>query len=415
MKIAKADEAVGLAAAEAIEASLQSTFAVGGVLVNNRALEVICSLHNNVLESFEGRKFLLLHDPTAHVERKLVDWYFENRNRLKLPKAEELTIVTTLDPCVMCAGALLTAGFNVAVSARDTDAGINYNEAFDFPSLPVNWRKKAQSTFAYYAVDAPVNRAYQGGDSVAFARGAIRAATLYLTNSIFERSVNVVRSLVNNSGNDPCKLIDPSLLPRDSPVKKAFRRVCPEAFRIKLPTPRIPGKELAQILVDVATHGRSRGAAFNSIAFLDPFGNLLLCLAGAESLSPIRTAFMEVTQTYAHIRWVLMNSRSPIIREEAAKTLTHPKYGTFVFLYAPDPNTPQGIMTMGAYGSTMEGPLPQIYPSNFQYILLPNGVGNAEVTRAAITLPPFYTTKVQVAPTQVIDSSLRKEVARILG
>jgi cytosine deaminase len=124
---------------------------------------------------------------------------------------------------------------------------------------------------------------------------------------------------------------------------------------------------------------------------------------------------MEVTQTYAHIRWVLMNSRSPIIREEAAKTLTHPKYGTFVFLYAPDPNTPQGIMTMGAYGSTMEGPLPQIYPSNFQYILLPNGVGNAEVTRAAITLPPFYTTKVQVAPTQVIDSSLRKEVARILG
>jgi cytosine deaminase len=414
VKIANADQAVGVAAAKAIEAALQNTFAVGGALIDNRRAKVICSLHNNVLESPEGRKFFLLHDPTAHGERQLVDWYFEHRKRLKLPPPQQLTIVTTLDPCAMCAGALLTAGFNVAVSAIDTYAGINYNKSFDFPSLPVNLRKKAQSTFAYYAVDPPVNRAYSGGDSVIFANGKIRSATLYLTDAIFESSVNAVRTLDNNSGNDPSKLTDPSTLPQKSPVKKAFLRAFPQAFSVKVATPRIPGKELAPILVEVARRGRLSGAEFNSTAFLDPFGNLLLCLAGVETLSPIRTSFMELTRTYAHIRWVLMNSSNPATRREALKTLTHPKYGTFVFLYAPDPHSPVGIMTMGAYGSTMEGPLPQSYPSNFQYILLPNGVGKAQMAQAATRLPPFYTTGVQVAPTQVIDDALAAEVARIL-
>jgi tRNA(Arg) A34 adenosine deaminase TadA len=415
VKIANADQAVGVAAARAIEASLQNTFAVGGALIDNRSAKVICSLHNNVLESFEGRKSFLLHDPTAHGERQLVDWYFEHRKRLKLSPPEKLTIVTTLDPCAMCAGALLTAGFNVAVSAIDNYAGINYNASFDFPSLPADLRKKAQSTFAYYGVDAPVNRAYRGRDSVVFARGKIRAATLCLTDTIFESSVNSVRSLDSNSGNDPSNLTDPSTLPPKSPVKKAFLRAFPQTFSLKVPTPRMPGKELGPILVEVANRARSRGAAFNSTAFLDSFGNLLLCLGGAETLSPIRTAFMEITRTYAHIRWVLMNSRNPATRDEALKTLTHPKYGTFVFLYAPDPNTPQGIMAMGAYGSTMEGPIPQIYPSNFQYVLLPEGVGKTQVGRAAMSLPPFYTTGVQVAPTQVIDDALVAEVTQLLS
>ena len=109
-----------------------------------------------------------------------------------------------------------------------------------------------------------------------------------------------------------------------------------------------------------------------------------------------------------------MNSPNASIRDQAANVLTHPKFGTFIFLYLPDPNTPQGVMTLGAYGSTMEGPIPQSYPSNLQYVLLPEGTTNATVARRAMSLPPFYTKGVQVDPTQVLDTALIDEVVRLL-
>jgi tRNA(Arg) A34 adenosine deaminase TadA len=408
-KAANAEQAVQIAAGKSIEASLQNTFAVGGVLVDNRSGTVVCALHNNVLEAFENRKLFLLHDPTAHGERQLVDWYFKNRKRLNLPDPRELTVITTLDPCAMCAGALLTAGFNVGVSAIDDYAGINYNASFDFPSLPSRWRSVAQSSFAYYGVDAPIRRAFRGGKGTAFANQTISAFTFCLTGTIFESSVNNVRSLDNNSGQDPSKLTNPKDLPRNSTIRKALLDACPQAFSVTCAKPRLPGSEIAGILLKTAQKADRRGAAFNSVAFLDPFGNLLLCLGGAEERSPIRTAFMELTRAYAHTRWVLMNHRDKSVREQAGDVLTHPKYGTFVSLYSPDPNTPQGLMTMGAYGSTMEGPIPESFPSNLQYVLLPEDVSQSEVSEMAMRLPPFYTTSVQVAPTQVLDYGLIEE------
>jgi tRNA(Arg) A34 adenosine deaminase TadA len=408
-KAANAEQAVQIAAGKSIEASLQNTFAVGGILLDNRSGRVFCALHNNVLEAFENSKRFLLHDPTAHGERQIVDWYFKNRRRLHLPDPKQLTVITTLDPCAMCAGALLTAGFNVGVSAIDTYAGINYNKAFDFPSLPVKWRSVAQSSWAYYGVEAPIRRAFRGGKGAAFAKQSISASTYCLTDTIFESSVNDVRAFDNNSGKDPSKLTNPKDLPRNSTVRKALLDTCSEAFSVTCPKPRIPGRELAQVLLNTAKKAHSRGGAFNSVAFLDPFGNLLLCLGGAEERSPIRTAFLEVTRAYAHIRWVLMNHRDKSVREQAGDVLTHPKYGTFVFLYSPDPNAPQGLMAMGAYGSTMEGAIPDTFPSNLQYVLLLEDVSQAEVSEMAMRLPPFYTTGVQVAPTQVLDDGLIEE------
>lgn len=412
---ANAEEAVRVAAGKSIEASLQKTFAVGGILLENRTGKVFCALHNNVLEDYEGSRVFLLHDPTAHGERQIVDWYFSNRKRLKLPEPKALTVITTLDPCAMCAGALLTAGFNVGVSGSDNYAGINYDLSFEFHSVPANWRKIAQSSFAYYAVDEPVKRAYQGGKASAFAGQSISSYTYCLTETIFESSVNDVRELDNNSGKDPSQLTNPKSLPRNSKVRKALLDACPHAFRLTCSEPRIPGKELAEVLVKAAKKAQREGAAFNAVAFLDPFGNLLLCQGGAEQDSPTRTTFLELTRAYAHVRWVLMNDRDKSVREQASDVLTHPKFGTFVFLYAPDPTTPQGLMTLGAYGSTMEGPIPDTFPSNLQYVLLPEGVSHGAVSELAMKLPPFYTTSVQVAPTQVMDEALIAETHSLLG
>ncbi len=411
---ANAEEAVRIAAGKSIEASLQKTFAVGGILLENRTGKVFCALHNNVLEDYEGSRAFLLHDPTAHGERQIVDWYYANRKRLKLPEPKDLTVITTLDPCAMCAGALLTAGFNVGVSGSDNYAGINYDLSFEFKSVPANWRKAAQSSFAYYAVDVPVKRAYQGGKAAAFAGQTITSYTYCLTEAIFESSVNDVRELDNNSGNDPSQLTNPKSLPRNSKVRKALIEECPEAFSVACAEPRIPGKELAEVLGNAAKKAQRRGAAFNAVAFLDPFGNLLTCQGGAEEQSPIRTAFMEVTRSYAHVRWVLMNDRDKSVRKQAANVLTHAKYGTFVFLYAPDPTTPQGLMTLGAYGSTMEGPIPDTFPSSLQYVLLSEGASHADIAELSMKLPPFYTTGVQVAPSQVLDDSLIAETQSLL-
>src|SRR5260370_16267304 len=100
-KATNAEQAVQIAAGKSIEGSLKKRLAVGGVLVDNRSGRVLCALHNNVLEAFGNSKLFLLHDPTAHGERQIVDWYFKNRRRLHLPDPKQLTVITTLDPCAM--------------------------------------------------------------------------------------------------------------------------------------------------------------------------------------------------------------------------------------------------------------------------------------------------------------------------
>ena len=122
--------AVAIAAGEAIAAKSQGTFGVGGVLLDQYG-NVLKSLQNNVVR--DG----LIFDPTAHGERQLIDWYFAERAKgRKLPQPHDITLVTSLDPCAMCAGAILAAGFNVVVAANDPNAGINYDQRGAFPSLP---------------------------------------------------------------------------------------------------------------------------------------------------------------------------------------------------------------------------------------------------------------------------------------
>lgn len=86
--IQNAQQAVDLVANQAILASQQGTFAVGGCIVDNQTGNVLAALHNNVLMPFPNSTVqppFLPHDPTAHGERQLVDWYFANRQSLGLP------------------------------------------------------------------------------------------------------------------------------------------------------------------------------------------------------------------------------------------------------------------------------------------------------------------------------------------
>lgn len=411
MNVKNAQEAVELTAKESIQASIAHTFAVGGIILNNSTGEVIHSAHNNVLRTCQNRSFFLPYDPTAHGERQLVDWYYANKAEKNLPPTHELTVVTSLDPCAMCAGALLLSGFNVGVAASDPFAGINYDQSFDFPSVPDRWRPIAKQRFGYYGVREPVSKVYEGGASVIFAGQSITPETYLLVDTIFESSVNDIRQISDSNGRDPKDMKDPYHLQVHSPIRQALLQADCHAFALKLDDFRFPDRHLFDLLVNIAMDARRSGSRFNAVAFIDPFGNVLTALGGREDISPIRSAFMEVTRKYANVRWTLLNSSEEATRKLAEVSLTHPRYGTFVYLFAPNPKEPESLLNLGAYGSTMEGPVPRIFPANLQYYALQSDNSHETVARMATRLPPFYTTDVQVSPMQVPIASLIDSVA----
>ena len=94
-----------------------------------------------------------------------------------------------------------------------------------------------------------------------------------------------------------------------------------------------------------------------------------------------------------------MNASST--RNEASQHLTHPKHGTIVFLHAPSPNDPTTVMTLGAYGSTMEGTIPVTFPSNLQYYYPPLEGSILDLRTVMMNLPPFYKELVQVSAMEV--------------
>lgn len=407
--ITHADQAASLVLDQAMQAAGQGTFAVGGAIVENATGRVIHTMHNNVLKPLAGTDRVFTFDPTAHGERQLVYWYYANRDRLNLPAPAVLTIVTSLDPCAMCTGTLLTAGFNVGVVAMDDYAGINYDERFSFPDLPEGLRDQARTRFGYYACGRegqdppPYVRQYTGGRDVAFYDTPVSAQRLAGCGDIFLAKANAVRENASDSGRPKAQLSDPAGLPDDAPVKKAFRDIYPDAFGLTLADFRLPDDALLAVLKRVK---ENTPQARNAVALVDPFGNLVLCLADRFDKSPVHTAFMNVTRAYATTRYALMDD--PATRSQAEKHLTHPKFGTFVFLHAPNPGDAATIMGLGAYGSTMEGPVPQAFPANCQYFYPPVKGTVEDLSRVIMNLPPFYTDLVQVA---MMETATGKPVA----
>ncbi len=108
-----------LALREAEEAARQGEIPVGAVLV--RGDELICAAHNRREQA---------HDPTAHAEllclregaRLLGDW-----------RLRECTLYVTLEPCPMCAGAMVMSQLGLCVfGAADPRQGC-CGSVYDLP------------------------------------------------------------------------------------------------------------------------------------------------------------------------------------------------------------------------------------------------------------------------------------------
>ena len=398
-QVNNAEEAGELVEWGALQAANAGSYGIAGALIENSTGKVLQWIPNRVVKTVDqavanvaGTSFT--YDPTAHGERQLVYWYFANKATLNLPEPGQLTVVTSLDPCAMCTGTLLTAGINAAVVAMDTFSGINFNSSGTFEDLPVGPRELALSTFGYYAVDG--GRAFQGSPSVVFHQSALDQATFEGCETIYQNSAGGVRDARKQTGIDPTKLSNPASDPTAGPVVAAYQAVYPGAFSLQLADFRSPDAALRQVLEDLRA---ATPDATNAVAYIDPFGNLLCASANTPAVSPVATAMMNVAQMYSVTRFNLVND--PATVQIAQQTLTSPKFGTFVWLDAPDPNATTTVEDLGVYGSTVESALPQTQPSNFQYYNPPVKGTIAELRQVISALPPLYSQLIKIDPQQV--------------
>lgn len=148
-----------------------NTFSDPVVVVDNRNGRILHKIQNHVVAKLEsGDDFF--RNPLNHCGRQAASWYWENKKRLNLPEPKHITVITSVDNCIMCTGALLASGLNVG--AVNVSPGSTTNSdgtgLFSFyqatsPAL----HSALTSTTGYYKVEGDVTRsAYVGPDDVAF-------------------------------------------------------------------------------------------------------------------------------------------------------------------------------------------------------------------------------------------------------
>ncbi|SFB89782.1 cytosine deaminase [Brevinema andersonii] len=390
----KLDESILMVASMAIEAYCQGTFSVGGILLD-KAGNLIHKMHNNVIKNN------ILFDPTAHGERQLIDWYFKQKHQgIPLPEPEDIILITSLDPCCMCTASIIASGFHVVVAAYDNMAGINYNGKSDFPSLTYLQKEIALKKFSYPKVNG--NSCFkrpEGGASLPklFKNESIKETSLALCASIYTANLAPIRHEISYDL-DASYLKDPKTLSENHPIRNALKKVYPHSLEYSC-TRSTPDVCLAPYLLEQMQQDKKQNGPGSAVALLDYFGNLLLCLPGAQNISTIRTAFLETTRTYAGIRYQL----SQELGYEAFEYLGHPKHGTFIFALGPDTST-HSLLDLGAYGSTVEGPLPSDNLQQFQYVI--PQISSEELLKYCSSLPPLYSETIKINPVQVKNQEL---------
>lgn len=389
-----AESAAKLAVDCAEQAERAGTYGVGAVLIDNRTRKVIATVSNDVVR--DGR----VHDPTAHAERQLIDWYYDevNLKHRDLPKPQDLTIVSSLDPCMMCCGAVLKSGFNVAVLSHDVPASADYTGGHRFVGLPTDLRLQAQEQIAYFGVAG--KRPYQGSDSAIFAREEVSPESLVRAEGAFMRSRNSIKQM-NDTDREvmPEHMCDPSTLPATHPVVQALRAADPAALTVRTFYDK-PGVELWPAMCQGLERAKAAGSGRDAVSVIDPFGNVLMTATGQEARSPIRTAYMEFFRNYAGIRAAAGPEELPY--------LPHPKYLKFVSFEGPG-RDPASIMNMGA--RAIPATATNLYP--MRYVAAKQD--KHALQRMLKDFPSIFADLGQMPPKQIEDQRLQQEARRYTG
>ncbi len=390
------DYVARVALAEAQKAVREFSYGVGGILVDIRTKRLIHYMHNTVIARENPTERHRLKDPTAHGERQLVDWYCENRQNRGLPDPHDIMIITTLDPCCMCTGSILSVGFRAVVAALDDQAGINWNNSTQFSPFEGRERELIRSTFIYPEVIGDPHRPGYGTVPT-FDVKTLQNNTVGACLETFVKGAKAARGIIN----DIVELKDARdirSLPASHEIVRRLTAEYPPALSYRARDFKRPDKGLAPYLIDAARGGRDHDA----VAFLDCFGNLLMCRGSNKDQSPIRTAYFETIRAYQRVRYELS-----AYDKEALHYLCEPKFGTFVFVKGFDKGA-QSFADLGAYGSTILGTLEN--EANLQYVT--PRIDHGELERFIKGMPPRYSSLIK--PRRVEDRDLIQAVESAL-
>ena len=346
--------------ADLAEEALQSgTFGIGGLLMGLDG-RVIAQARNAVIHGNS------VFDPTAHVERQLVDWYFATRNSLS-PPPNEIVIVSSLDPCAMCTGAILKAGFKVIAVGEDPTSGIHSPR---LKLLPEDTRKEIDARFRIF------RRAHQNSSFVpgfpAQLSGQISDVTWGRSCKAFLESLEHVRSLVSG---------EPG---RGRPIVPRLRgsvEDLPDPGTVRVPPQHLDIGDVRRVPVELLAVELEDNQSW----LIDSFGKLLLIADSREQLSPSRSSILELIRGYSRLR-----RQSPQIARSG--TLPHPRQCSVLTKHPPG-SVAQALLDLGALGSFLEG---RRESSSFPLLTVLEGdIKQAE--RYVSALPTLYTDEIGVS------------------
>ena len=357
-------------------ANRAGTFAVAGLLVDHKG-SILKEVHNNVVRN--GR----VYDPTAHGERQLISWYYQTlESGTSLPAPSELTIITSLDPCLMCTGAILRSGINVVVIAYDDIGGVNWNRNHDFIAVPEPTRPAAIKQFSYLGVDDG-SRHFVGPSGSIFINTLISSELVTQSFTLAKDSIENVRKINRTNSNS---LVDTTSA-SDSTILRSLRNHYTRALELNIDlTDATDRGRLLEEMLKVAAESKAAGGTSDSAALIDQFRNILLIL-GSSSLSanPIDTPLMRLTRIYASCRH----------KDPEGEILPHPSLCSIILLHGPAP-TALGIMDLGAFGLTMG---PSESPRNLYFFRSTQSEENlAEMVQ---NLPPLFRDVMKITPVKL--------------
>jgi tRNA(Arg) A34 adenosine deaminase TadA len=346
-------------------AAALGTFGVGGVLLGP-GFEPLHECRNRVVK--EGHTA----DPTAHVERQFIDWYFAARRQgIKLPPPRQCTIISSLDPCMQCTGAILAAGFRCLAIAPDSMAGVHYAGWESLNTLPQELRGAAVRSLGCFAVSG--KRGYVGPEDPILSSTELDKSLLARSENALLGSLDTAQGVVAASG-------------LERPFSHAaVRELQAEGndVRIEALASAEPGT-VHKLMLRMAPP--KDGKASDVACFVDHKNAIAVFAQGRTENSPIRTAIMQLVRGYAELRWKAVRKRRP--------APSHPK-DCILYTFEGPGCDPLGVMAIGAVGSTLEGPVsqPQSYWRSFRATQSP-----AELSAMLAAFPPLYRDVIRIHP-----------------
>jgi tRNA(Arg) A34 adenosine deaminase TadA len=349
------EENVGRRVAELSEqASRQGTFGIGGIVLTKSG-EVLAEALNAVIQNGQ------FVDPTAHVERQLVDWLFSDGQYHVSSPLEQIVIVSSLDPCAMCAGAILRAGVNVVSIAADEMSGV-HGASSEPLRIPRGLRGRAERQLAVFGVEG--SRPRTGMDFGELFSTPISQRVCRRAHNAFSASVDHIRRIIGGSGEPPTGTMTVGYRPYVKILREYIHH--------------LPGfvRTMEDIIGRNIYDDWRRGL---SCVLEDYTGQVILGVSVESSTAPTESDLVRLIRAYCALR-----NKVP---ETLRTALPHPRFFSAVTKKFPDDDD-KALFELGTIGSFMEEERP---PQGRAALLYLDATDDRRAKEILQSLPPLYT------------------------